>query len=195
MKRSYLAASIAAIAGAVNFDLDIPDVSDGKPELHIVYPDNIDTNLVRVSRDLYPMAFRWPERSPRCGATMITPQVALTAAHCVGRSEDNSNNLNNLDVELTDGNGNLTTYDIVDIRANNCWWTEANSGWTRRMAADIAFLILDRPIENAVEGKHYVKVWNEDEGDIVGRTFTLAGWGASGELRPDGSENHLDTRM
>lgn len=37
------------------------------------------------------------------------------------------------------------------------------------MAADIAFLILDRPIENAVEGKHYVSVWNEDEGDIVGR--------------------------
>lgn len=123
MKRSYLAASIAAIAGAVNFDLDLELPDKPRPELQIVYPDNINTNLVRISRDEYPMAFRWPERSPRCGATMITPQVALTAAHCVGRNEDNSNNLNNLDVVLTDGEGNLTTYDIVDIRANDCWWT------------------------------------------------------------------------
>ena len=53
---------------------------------------------------------------------MITPQVALTAAHCVSRSEDNGN-LNNLTVELTDGDGNLTEYDIVEIRANDCWWS------------------------------------------------------------------------
>ena len=63
------------------------------------------------------------------------------------------------------------------------------------MAADIAFLILDRPIQNAVEGKHYVKVWDEEEGSIVGREFTLAGWGASGELLDTGSENHLDRNM
>ena len=125
MKRYYLAASIAAIVGAVNFDLELPDVLDSKPELKIVYPDGIDIDDVRVSRDLYPMVFRWPELYPRCGGTMISPQVALTSAGCVYGGEESSNTLqqDGYTVELTDGDGNLTEYAIVDIRVHDCYWS------------------------------------------------------------------------
>ena len=36
----------------------------------------------------YQMAFKWPYGDAKCGATMITDQIALTAAHCVSPSED-----------------------------------------------------------------------------------------------------------
>merc|ERR1712156_1226377 len=81
------------------------------------------TNEIQVSRELYPAGFKWPKHSPRCGATMISPQMALTAAHCVSQGEDMAQNLN-MQIELTDGDGNFNTYDITDIRANECWWTE-----------------------------------------------------------------------
>ena len=40
---------------------------------------------------------------------MISPQMALTAAHCVSQGEDMSQNLN-MQIELTDGEGNFNTY-------------------------------------------------------------------------------------
>ena len=49
----------------------------------VQYPDNIDVELIRVDNMDYQMAFKWPEEGHRCGATMITPQIALTAAHCI----------------------------------------------------------------------------------------------------------------
>jgi len=53
-------------------------------------------------------------------------------------------------------------------------------------------MVLDRPVENAVAGTHYVDIWDASErGDVEGKTFLLAGWGASGEIREDGTEDHL----
>jgi len=98
-----------------------------------------------------------------------------------------------MQIKLTDGEGNFNTYDITDIRANECWWSE---GGGNRYASDIAFLVLDRPIDcggDCIEGYHYLKPWVEDEednnGDITNRTFILAGWGASGEIQEDGDES------
>ena len=71
---------VAIVAGASAFFSN----DDGK----IVYPDWVDVNDVRVDPEEYPMIFRWPEEGPRCGATMITDQIALTAAHCVEEEWD-----------------------------------------------------------------------------------------------------------
>ena len=44
-------------------------------------------------------------------------------------------------------------------------------------------MIFEEPIEDAVEGKDYIHVWDAEEmGDVAGRQFILAGWGASGEV-------------
>ena len=129
------------------------------------------------------MVFKWPDQGFRCGATMISDQMALTAAHCISQYEDQNPEDLNLTVTLGDGN----TYGIKEFRANECWW---NPG--QPYSEDIAIMVLDEPVPNAVEGRQYVKLWNAGEmGSVEGREFILAGWGASGPVRENGDESHL----
>lgn len=119
------------------------------------------------------MVFKWPEQGHRCTATMITPQIALTAAHCISENEDRVGS--NLTVRMADGQ----EYRIREFRANECW----DFSWGGPFSADIAMMILDTPIPNAEKGVHYVDTWNaETMGDVVGREFILAGWGRSGAV-------------
>jgi len=76
------------------FDLTIegPGKDEGIPDLHIVYPDG-ETESVRIDSNLYPAVFKWPKAGPRCGATMVAPRVALTAAHCVSAGENTNPDL------------------------------------------------------------------------------------------------------
>ena len=54
-------------------------------------------------------------------------------------------------------------------------------------------MILDRPIPGAKKGVHYLDPWNANKmGSEVGKKFTIAGWGMSGAIRENGSENHLN---
>lgn len=57
-------------------------------------------------------------------------------------------------------------------------------------------MILDRPIPNAEKGVHYVDTWNaQTMGDVIGKEFILAGWGLSGPVRDDGSDDHFTPGM
>ena len=152
----------------------------------IVYRPDVDVDQYRVDPSMYPMSFKWPEGDFRCGATMISPTMALTAAHCIGDEEINGDP--NLNVVLSDGQ----TYGIKEFRPNDCW----NFSTWGPLSADIAIMVLDRPIENAVAGTHYADIWDASTmGDVVGKEFTLVGWGGSGELREDGSTNHHVTEI
>ena len=130
----------------------------------------------------YQMAFKWPYGRSRCGATMITDQMALTAAHCISERENGPNTQHRVQMH----NGEI--FGIKEFRTNECWDFNTGSPYS----ADIAIMILDRPIPNAIKGVHYVDPWNaEDMGDVIGREFILAGWGQSGEVRPDMSDGHF----
>lgn len=119
---------------------------------------------------------------------MVSPQMALTAAHCVTANWDASDP--NLTVELWDGE----VYGIQEFRSNECW----NFSSQQPYSADIAIMVLDRPISGAMEGVDYVPIWNAQEmGDVVGREFILAGWGASGEVNEEGDrdESHHQSQI
>lgn len=118
------------------------------------------------------MAFKWPKDEIKCGATMISPQMALTAAHCVTAEENQD--AGNIEVQLVSGE----TYKIKEFRVNKCWDFTKNCGAGGPESADIAIMVLDRPIENAVLGEDYVDIWNAATMESVeGKDFILAGWG------------------
>ena len=60
--------------------------------------------------------------------------------------------------------------------------------------ADMAILVLDEPIPNARKGRDYVDVYNAGAtGDVIGKEFTLLGWGDSGPVgnnNPSGTTFH-----
>ena len=154
--------------------------SDG-PEFTIVYPegeaDNIDLEPWR-----YPESFAW---GLWCSATMITPRVALTAAHCVFDDMDGPNPTSNgrpISVTLTnsDPNGADFTTTIQEIRSNECWF---DSNYAIVWGGDLAMLILEDEKPGAQLGVDYIDIWDDEvDGDITGETFALMGWGLSGPV-------------
>lgn len=152
----------------------------------IVYLEGLKEQYA-TSPDEFPMIFKWPEGDFRCGATMISPQVALTAAHCIEKHEDGANG--ELTIKLNSGN----VHTIREFRTNECWDFSDDADYS----ADIALMILETPIEDAELGTDYINVWNPEAfGDMTGREFTLAGWGSSGEVQEEGmSEDHFDSEV
>ena len=92
----------------------------------------------------YQMAFKWPYGGTRCGATMITDQIALTAAHCIVKSEDGLNP--GLKVQMNNGD----IYGIKEFRTSECWDFDGEAnGNGGNFNYDITMMILDRPIPGA----------------------------------------------
>lgn len=83
---------------------------------------------------------------------MVSPQVALTAAHCVRPNE----------VGVKTGNDRLRVKvagqhrRVREIRVPECW----NFGRMGPFNVDVAMLILNKPLDDAIEGVDYARVWD-----------------------------------
>ena len=110
---------------------------------------------------------------------MVSPRMALTAAHCVTKAWDTDNLPSNARVKLTGREeGQFEWFNIQEIRVNDCWnfddiWSTINN--------DLAIIILDRDRPNAELGVEYIEPWFGSQSDLVGQVFELTGWGLSGE--------------
>ena len=86
---------------------------------------------------------------------------------------------------------NGDTYGIKEFRTNDCWGFPGEDNENANF--DISLMILDRPIPGAKKGVHYVDIWNtKTMGNVVGKKFTLTGFGGSGVIRDDGRTNQID---
>ena len=103
---------------------------------------------------------------------MVTPRVALTAAHCIEDGWDGIHNPNYDNIELTDsvpnaqGESTTTTYKVQEIRMNECY--DSDDGVYNSAPHDIAIMILEEEKPNAVEGVDYIPLWYGDKSIIEG---------------------------
>ena len=103
MKTTSLIATIVAMASAKGLR-GKAEADSGEISALIVYGDGM-TNEAQIDPNEFPAVFKWPHNAPRCGATMVSSRVALTAAHCVRESENVDGDLS-MPIMLNDGAGN-----------------------------------------------------------------------------------------
>ena len=180
--------ALVAYTKATTIKLNDSSLEPSNPEddtnYEIVYPEGEEGNI-DIDPSNYPESFGWGVGF-LCSATMISPRVAITAAHCIPDGWDGTNPTDDsgdaIEVTLTNSDPNKAdfTTTIQEIRTSECWH---ENKFTFIADGDLAMLILTAEKTDAQLGTDYIDIWDEaTDGTITGETFALMGWGYSGPV-------------
>ena len=120
MRTSFILAALATATAATQIVFKVGTV---KVDGAVDEENRTRASDFRPSPSDWKMQFRWPKipgnwRSYRCTATMIEPQVAITAAHCVRSFEAGFKTWQEARLKVRIGDQNRT---IKEIRVPECW--------------------------------------------------------------------------
>lgn len=106
---------------------------------------------------------------------MVSPWHFVTAAHCL------TENFEEFNIVLRG-----QTYKVVEERPSNCY--DVKTGLPN--PADVAIMVLESPIPDAVEGEDFLKIWDGSTNTMKDQVFTLVGWGNSGGVGTSGDQDY-----
>ena len=141
----------------------------------IIYLPDVDVKDYQPPRDKFKFSFPWPADDPICGATMVSPQHIVTAAHCITADLQVPFEI---PIYGKDGDENKP-YVVSEVRPISCWTEKEGETINEKYPSDVAVMVLDSPILNAKEGIDYLKIWDKEEQEktVENEVFALVGWG------------------
>ena len=141
-------------------------------------------------------------RVPGCTATLISPRVVITAAHClctgsspndcVARQDFTLKDVYPADDPTTPHNESTERADVT-IQGNVHVHPEYGvEGWSRK---DLALIVLDQPVYEVAEGVVPVPVAGPNQAVAIGDMITLVGFGNTGAGCSEGSLGKRQTTI
>jgi len=141
-------------------------------------------------------------RIPGCTATLISPNVVISAAHCVctGSSSDDCvtrvkftlKNVHPADDPTTPNDESAGRKDVTipgDVFVHPEYGVE---GWSRK---DLALILLDQPVYEIAEGVVPISVAGPSQAVTIGDMLTIVGFGDTGAGCSEGSLGKRQTTI
>merc|ERR1711871_588448 len=160
-------ALVATTFSAPTPDDIVPETQLPQSTAGIVWlPGEGDTAVKDIPDDALPFVFPYPVKGS-CGAALISPTHAITAAHCFdGTGVHNAVPPFNVNI---DG----SSHTVVKVLKNECF---KKSGGEDN-GADLAIMVLKTPVNGVKIPKIYPRT------DEVGKTMSVVGWGDYGAFK------------
>ncbi len=152
------------------------------PALTIIIPSGANETNYRIHEADYPAVFPLfisNEGVKECGATLIAPSWAITAAHCTQPVLRGLKTSGKFKVTIA---GNVVFFDDIVLHA-----TAPSDETFTNETVDVALLHLSKPLTSVEPIRLY------SESDEVGKTITMVGWGdlGSADTGPVGNDGQF----
>ena len=142
-----------------------------KIESEIIWRRDRTEDTYTADNEDYPFFFNYG-----CGATVVGPRFGVTAAHCFDFDIGDTENSFPVTIDGVELN-------VVEVRINECY--DGN------VYADVALLVFDRDVDWVTP----LAFWDSSpsaDGDEVGKTFRMMGYGAYGPFEGEPDDDRDD---
>ena len=143
LAKAFAVAALPFLGGCVTTGSSLDKfmrIGSTKPEDRVRVPYNSDWHSIGYLTNSF--------SGGSCTATLVAPNVALTAAHCITNKRGVAAPPNRITFNVVAGAPNATDRVTDYARVTAIRYPHLSSSRTHAMSRDIAFLILDKPLGN-----------------------------------------------